>query len=158
MTERTSVGVPAGDLDLPVPSPAMLIMTLGRRLREEVERDLAASGLTMRHLSALGHLGRDPGRSYSELARRAGVTAQSMQATLQQLEAAGAVERRTAPGRGRTAELHLTELGRQLRAAGLAALDHADQRLRTALPGPDAATLGTLLTQLLHDLPPTSSS
>ena len=107
----------------------MLIMTLGRRLREEVERDLAASGLTMRHLSAHGHLGRDPGRSYSELARRAGVTAQSMQATLQQLEASGAVERRTAPGRGRTAELHLTELGKQLRAAGLPALDQADQRL-----------------------------
>ncbi len=148
MTERASTEAP--DLDPPGPSPALLIMTLGRRLRDEVERELATSGLTLRHLSALGHLGRDPGRSYSELARRAGVTAQSMQATLRQLEAAGAVERRTPAGRGRTAELHLTEVGVQLRAAGLTALDHADRRLVAALPERDATTLGALLAQLFR--------
>jgi DNA-binding MarR family transcriptional regulator len=147
MAEPTPVEVPVGN-DLPALNPALLIMTLGRRLRTEVERDLAASGLTLRHLSALGHLGREPGLSYSELARRAGVTAQSMQATLQQLETLGAVERRTPPGRGRTAELHLTDAGRRLRTAGLHTIAAANRQLLAALSEQDAATLGTLLVQL----------
>ncbi|OZM76464.1 MarR family winged helix-turn-helix transcriptional regulator [Pseudonocardia sp. MH-G8] len=140
--------MPAGN-DLPTPSPAILIMMLGRQLRTEIERDLATSGLTLRHLSALGHLGREPGLSYSELARRAGVTAQSMQATLQQLETLGAVERRTPPGRGRTAELHLTDTGRRLRTAGLETVAAADRQLLAALPDQDATAVGPLLMQLL---------
>jgi DNA-binding MarR family transcriptional regulator len=147
MAEPTPVEEPAGG-DLPALNPAILLMTLGRRLRAEVERDLAASGLTLRHLSALGHLGREPGLSYSELARRAGVTAQSMQATLQQLEALGAVERRTPPGRGRTAELHLTDSGRRLRASGLDTIAATDRQLLAALPEQDAATLGATLMRL----------
>jgi DNA-binding MarR family transcriptional regulator len=147
MTEPTPVEVPVGK-DFPALDPAILIMTLGRRLRAEVERDLAASGLTLRHLSALGHLGREPGLSYSELARRAGVATQSMQATLQQLETLGAVERRTPPGRGRTAELHLTDTGRRLRATGRDTLAAANRQLLAALPEQDATTLGTLLMQL----------
>jgi DNA-binding MarR family transcriptional regulator len=149
MTEPTAIEVSVGN-DLPGLNPAILIMTLGRQLRTEVERDLVASGLTLRHLSALGHLGREPGLSYSELARRAGVTAQSMQATLQQLEALGAVERRTPPGRGRTAELHLTDTGRRLRTAGLETIDAANRQLLAALPEQDVTTLGTLLMRLLH--------
>lgn len=146
-TERAEVDPPRGNGPPPV-SPAILLVTLGRQLRAEIERDLADAGLTLRHLSALGHLGRDPGRSYSELARRAGVTVQSMQATLQQLEALGAVERRSQPGRGRTAELHLTERGRGLRATGMAIVAAADERLAAALPAQDAAALGPLLTRL----------
>ena len=136
------------DSEPAAPSPAFLIMMLGRQLRTEIDRDLAASDLTLRHLSALGHLGREPGQSYSELARRAGVTAQSMQATLRQLEEVGAVERRTPPGRGRTAELHLTDTGRRLRAAGLDTIGAADRRLCAALPEHDATTLGELLLHL----------
>ena len=120
-------------------------MTMGKRLRVEIEHDLAGRGLSLRHLSALGHLGREPGLSYSELARRADVTAQSMQATLRQLEALGAVERRTPPGRGRTAELHLTATGAQLRKAGLAAISGADRRLLSAMTEDEAVMLGELL-------------
>ena len=47
----------------------------------------------MRHFSALGHLAHQPGLSYSELARRDGITTQSMQSTLLQLQEMGAVER-----------------------------------------------------------------
>ena len=118
----------------PPTSPAFLVIALGRRVREEVDRDLAVHGLSMRHLSALGHLGREPGLSYSELARRAGVTAQSMQATLRQLEDRGAVERRTEAGRGRTAELHVTVLGDEVAARGRDAIAAADARLLGAVP------------------------
>lgn len=135
-------------IEMPVPGPAVLIMTLGRRLRGDVERDIARSGLTLRHLSALGHLGRDPGRSYSELARRAGITVQSMQATLRQLEKLGAVERYTPAGRGRTAELHLTALGRGLRAEGMTTIVAVDRRLLAELPEHESSRLTELLMRL----------
>lgn len=121
-------------------------MALGRRLRAEVERSLRAHGLGLRHVSALGHLSREPGLSYSELARRAGITAQSMQATLRQLEDLGAVERRTEAGRGRTARLHVTALGEELRGEGQRAIADADRRLLAGIPAEyhDALTRGLL--------------
>ncbi|MER6085127.1 MarR family transcriptional regulator [Streptomyces sp. NPDC001833] len=129
--------------------PALLLIALGRIVREEVERTLEAQGLSLRHLSALGHLSREPGLSYSALGRRAGVTAQSMQATVRQLEQAGAVHRVTPAGRGRTAELRVTETGRRL----LHEMDHAvssvEAPLLDGLTAEEQADLGTLLHRLL---------
>lgn len=129
--------------------PALLLLALGRIVREEVERALEAQGLSLRHLSALGHLSREPGLSYSALGRRAGVTAQSMQATVRQLEQAGAVRRVTPAGRGRTAELRVTDAGRQL----LREMDHAVGSVETplldGLTAEEQASLGTLLHRLL---------
>ena len=97
----------SGPPDVPI-SPALLLIMLGRGARRDIDNALETHGLSLRHFSALGHLSHQPGLSYSELGRRAGVTAQSMLATLRQLEDLGAVERITLPGRGRTAELHIT--------------------------------------------------
>lgn len=122
----------------PSPNAAFLVMALGREIRAEVEAALRRHALTLRHVSALGHLSGCPGLSYSELARRAGVSPQSMQATLGQLERLGAVERRTVPGRGRTAELHLTQNGDRLLALAQRAIDGANHRLLGDLtPGQD---------------------
>jgi len=136
--------------DLPPISPAFLIMSLGRRLREEVEHGLAPHRISLRHLSALGHLTREPGLSYSELARRAGITVQSMQATLRHLEDLGAVERRTAPGRGHSADLHPTDHGATLQAAGQELIAAADARLLAALPAEQRVVLGQLLFQVFR--------
>ncbi|NEA32637.1 MarR family transcriptional regulator [Streptomyces sp. SID13031] len=108
-------------------------MMLGRQLREQADAELRAQGLSMRHLSALGHLAHQPGLSYSELARRDGITAQSMQSTLRQLQDLGAVELLTKPGRGRTADLQVTETGQELLERGRAVLRAADQRLLDAI-------------------------
>jgi DNA-binding MarR family transcriptional regulator len=139
--------------DPPPVSPAFLIMSLGRRLREDVEHALARHGIALRHLSALGHLAREPGLSYSELARRAGITAQSMQATLRHLEDLGAVERRTAPGRGRSAELHVTDRGAALRASGQQVITAADETLLAGLPADERVVLGRLLFQVFGAQP-----
>lgn len=139
----------------PVPSPdrpgtvAFLLMAAGRRLRAEVEAALAADGSSLRHVSALGHLSREPGLSYSELGRRAGVTAQSMQATVRRLEELGAIERRTAPGRGRTADLHVTDTGRRMVEAGHRAVADAEERLLGTVPAELAAAVADLLLPLL---------
>lgn len=126
-------------------SPSFLIIGLGTRLRVDVERALSASGLSMRHLSALGHLRHEPGLSYSELGRRSHVTAQSMQATLRHLEERGAVERRTEAGRGRTAELHVTDLGVELLALGRRAYEAADRELLGDMDADQRAQLTALL-------------
>ncbi|OLL81734.1 Transcriptional regulator, MarR family [Pseudonocardia sp. Ae168_Ps1] len=123
------------------PSPTFLIMALGRRLREQVEDTLRTRDLSMRHLSALGHLAGDTGHSYSELARRSGITAQSMQATLRQLEELGAVERRGPGGRGRAARLHVTEYGRELTRWGRSVLRESDRILLEDVPEHQRAAL-----------------
>jgi DNA-binding MarR family transcriptional regulator len=141
----------------PPPPPlnaAFLLISLGRMLREDVDEALRPLALSMRHLSALGHLSRQPGLSYSELARRAGITPQSMQATLQQLEQLQAVERLTIAGRGRTARLHVTPTGLDLLRQGRQVIQDAEEDLLTGIPveqrGPFTAVLASAFTAALR--------
>ncbi len=133
-------------------SPSLLLMMLGRRLREQAELDLRAQGLSMRQFSALGHLAHQPGLSYSELARRDGITTQSMQATLLHLEEIGAVERLSAPGRGRTADLQVTESGQVLLEKARDVLRAVDRRLADALGNDGADKLAGLTMQALTEI------
>jgi len=144
VSQAAAGGVP------PATSPAFLLMTLGGRIREEVEAGLKAEGISLRHLSALGHLGPNPGMSYSELARRARITPQSMQATLHALEQRGAVVRDTDPGRGRTAELHVTAEGQRLQRAAANVIAGVDERLRAQIGAESADALGSTLWTLLR--------
>ncbi|GAA0956014.1 hypothetical protein GCM10009554_64830 [Kribbella koreensis] len=145
-----SEGPPAGAAT----SPALLLMMLGRQLREQAEAELREQGLSMRYFSALGHLAHQPGLSYSELARRDGITTQSMQATLRRLQDLGAVELLTEPGRGRTADLQVTEAGQALLEKGRAVLRAADRRLLDAIGNEGAGQLAGLLLQALTGLKP----
>nr|WP_269330558.1 MarR family winged helix-turn-helix transcriptional regulator [Kineosporia babensis] len=120
-------------------------MNIGRTIRTEVEAGLKVEGTSLRHLSALGHLNREPGLSYSELGRRAGVTAQSMQATLRQLEDLGAVERRTLPGRGRTAELAVTEIGTGMMTTGFRVISEVEAKILEPLDEEQRRALTALL-------------
>jgi DNA-binding MarR family transcriptional regulator len=102
-------------------SSTFLLVAAGRKMQQRLEGELATLGVTLRHLGALGHLSTQPDLSYSDLARRVGVTAQSMHATVRQLEALAAVSRQE-QGRGHRARLVVTDLGRDLleRAAVIA--------------------------------------
>jgi DNA-binding MarR family transcriptional regulator len=127
----------------------LLLMMLGRQLREQTEADLREQGLSMRHFSALGHLAHQPGLSYSELARRDGITTQSMQSTLRHLRELGAVELLTEPGRGRIADLQVTEAGQELLERGRAVLRAADARLSAAIGNESTETLAAVALQAL---------
>ncbi|MEN2419806.1 MarR family transcriptional regulator [Streptomyces rimosus] len=94
-------------------STVMLMIAAGRQLQRELESDLSAIGLSLRQLGALGHIAGNPELSYSDLARRAGITTQSMRATILMLQEQGAV-RSNLSGQGRRANLELTETGEQL--------------------------------------------
>lgn len=121
-------------------STSFLLVVAGRTAQARLDELLAEKGLTLRHVGALGHLRREPELSYSDLARRAGITPQSMRATVVQLEQAGAVRRRE--GRqGKAARLDVTARGHRLlswaaeRAEALDAelFGHVDAAARSAL-------------------------
>lgn len=150
MPEITRSAEPPRQPRPPTPSLTFLLMSLGRVLRKDVDTALQAAGLSLRHLSVLGHLHHQPGLSYSELGRRTEVTAQSMQATLAHLEQLGAVERRTAPGRGRTAQLHVTDEGVGLMRRGQRLVEEAGQKVLAPVPADQQAQLSAVL--LLTDL------
>ena len=125
-----------------VTSTTMLLVAAGRIAQRRIDAALAEHGLTLRHLGALGHLAHSPDLSYSDLALRAGVTVQSMHATIAALIERGAIATAD-PARGRRAQLRLTEHGRQLltTAAGIA------QRLdpEWGLDGPARDRLRTMV-------------
>jgi DNA-binding MarR family transcriptional regulator len=123
-------------------SASFLLVAAGRAAQRRLDDALATKDLSLRHVGALGHLTREPEMSYSDLARRAGVTPQSMRATVQQLEASGAVRRRPG-GQGRAARLEVTARGHRLLAWAAdqaAALDdellaELDEEARSGLRG-----------------------
>jgi DNA-binding MarR family transcriptional regulator len=116
----------------PGPPAASLSVLLGlveRRVGERLDAALVGAGTSRRQLGALGHLRRTPGLSVSELARRAGVTPQSMHATVGQLEEDGLLER-AGTGRGRRAGLVVSELGLERMTSGMAVVASVDDDLR----------------------------
>lgn len=144
-------GKRSGPVDPPLEaSTTMRLIAAGRVAQQRFEQALAELGLTMRHLGALGHLSRSPELSYSDLARRAHVTAPSMHATVRQLEDLGAVRRHLA-GHGHTARLEVTEAGVQLLAAVRAAARRIDDDVSESLGDADSATLSRLLTRFVTD-------
>lgn len=152
MTGPTDFDTAGIEQPVPRPSAAFLMIAIGRRLRERLETILAAEGIAPRHLSVLGHLSRDPGMSYSELARRAAVTPQSMQATVTALEERGAVDKSTDAGRGRTARLYVTGEGLRLLRAGRAAYTELDELVSRHTDPGTLAPLLPALAAVLRDL------
>lgn len=133
-------------------STVLLLVGAGRLLERRVEEELARLGLTLRHLGALGHLARRPELSYSDLARRSGVTAQSMHATVRGLEERGAV-RRTLPGQGHPARLEVTDQGHELLDAVRTAAARLDEEVLGGLADDQRAALRTALTALVGPPP-----
>ena len=115
MTDAAGTGAapPGADRSSLVATTTMLLIGVGRVAQRRLDEALADHGLTLRHVGALGHLAHSPDLSYSDLARRAGVTVQSMHATIGALVDRGAISAADR-GPGRRAQLRLTEHGRAL--------------------------------------------
>jgi len=120
------------DAGPPAASLSVLLSLVESRVASRLEAALASAGIGRRQLGALGHLRREPGLSVSELARRAGVTPQSMHATVGQMEREGLL-RRAGTGRGRRAGLMVTQNGLRRLTSGLGAVTAVDDDLRGEL-------------------------
>lgn len=128
-------------------SLSFTLVGAGRLAQRRVDAGLAAHGLTMRHVGALGHLSRSPDLSYSDLARRAGVTVPSMHATVRRLVDLGAI-RPTSPGPGLPSRLEVTDEGRDLLTAAAQVADDVDAQLIADLGAEDQAALREALARL----------
>jgi DNA-binding MarR family transcriptional regulator len=128
MASGTTAQEPVAQEPTAPDSIALMLVAAGRVLSRRVEDELETLGLTLRHYGALGHLAHRPDLSYSDLARRAGITTQSMHATVRTLEERGAV-RRSLPGHGHAARLEITDEGRALLASVTGAAARVDQEL-----------------------------
>lgn len=129
---------------------AIALVAAGRAVEARLSGALDGAGLSMRLFGVLGHLARQPGLSYTELARRARVTPQSVHSTVAALIAKGAVAP-AGSGRGRKALLEVTPQGRELLAAGQAALASVDAELRRTATVPPADQLVALARELTRD-------
>ena len=139
------------DATVPLPmSLSFLTLAAARTVGRHMDEALAPTGLSLRHLGALGHLLRRPELSYSDLARRSGVTAQSMHATVRQLEERGAVRREHA-GHGHPARLEVTAPGRRLLADATAAVARLDDELFAEVTSTRRDELRELLMELALD-------
>lgn len=134
-------------------SPSILIATVGRAVRREVDAVLAAEGLTLRHLGALAHLAVESNVSQTLLAARGNVTVQTMHATVADLIARGLVSAGST-GRGRASGLAITPAGRAALDAAGAAISAYDQRFASL--GSD--TLRTLVAILMTVMLDTASA
>ncbi|MFI5782338.1 MarR family winged helix-turn-helix transcriptional regulator [Nocardia sp. NPDC051570] len=136
-----------------VTSVTTRLILAGRFAARGLDEALSEHGLSLRLLGALGHLARNPELSYSDLARRAGVTAQSMHATVRTLEDMGAVTRHNA-GQGRRARLEVTDHGRKLLAVAADVTARLDRQLLDSLTPGDRTGLTTALAALIPGPPP----
>jgi DNA-binding MarR family transcriptional regulator len=102
-------------------------------MRAAMDESLRPLGLTVPQYACLELLGRDPGLSSSELARRAFVSRQSMNLVLRRLQERGLLARPTRAPHGRALPSELTDDGRSILRQASAAARAAEKKLFSPL-------------------------
>jgi DNA-binding MarR family transcriptional regulator len=136
----------------PAELPAYALARAGNAMNALFTRELSTVGLRPHTFFVLVHLAREPALTSAELARRLGMTPQSMSTLLHGLADAGWVERPTGAVRGQRIDVRLSDAGRRaLEAAGpvLAGLGRPEAMGLTA---EEAGTLHSLLQRVLATL------
>jgi DNA-binding MarR family transcriptional regulator len=114
-------------------SPSIALLTFAAMVERRFEPELKARGLSRRKYGILGHIAATPNVSYSELARRSGITVQSAHALIQALIADGLV-RLDEPVAGAAARLTVSDGGRALIDELAVVVEALDAELFSAPP------------------------
>ena len=134
-----------------------LLQHLDRRLRSEAQAELSKTfGLRPRHLVALTLLREFGGQSQADLAATLQVDPTSLVGLLNELEAAGLVERRRIPRDRRRHTVALTSAGMCRLAEIERALIEIEQRALSGLDPAEQATLHALLQKATGNTTPWS--
>jgi MarR family transcriptional regulator for hemolysin len=121
------------------------VARIARRLRQAVDRELGAYGLTeatWRPLAYVGRLGE--GVRQGELAAALGIEGPSLVRLLDGLEQRGLIERREQEGDRRVRGIYLTRPGRELQRRVLRVSDTIQQRVLAAVHPHDLAACDRL--------------
>jgi MarR family transcriptional regulator, lower aerobic nicotinate degradation pathway regulator len=138
--------------DLPVVQPGMelsapLLEYLARRMRSEMESEMARFEVRPRHLIALTIIRRLGGPSQADLATALDVDRTNLVGLLNDLETEGFLERRRDPADRRRHTVHLTDDGGRRLATIEKALAGVEEQVLSALDHDERVTLHTLLSK-----------
>jgi DNA-binding MarR family transcriptional regulator len=121
------------------------VRRVGRLLAAREEAALAPLGLGRSQVQQLAEVAAAPGLSASELARRVGLTAQSVAASVVALEGQGWLRRVPHPVHRRLVELSLTPAGRRVLVRAERALEGASASALSGLSAAKRKALAGLL-------------
>ncbi len=121
------------------------IRRLQLKLRTATDKALADEQLTTAQLGALNVLERAPGATSAELARAAGVTAQTMHEIVRLLTTRGWVERTQDPEHGRKLQQQLSAPGRKALLAARRRVEKVEEKLASPLKPHERILLLSLL-------------
>jgi DNA-binding MarR family transcriptional regulator len=121
------------------------IRHLQLKLRTAMDKVLADEQLTTAQLGALKALDRVPGATSAELARSAGVTAQTMHEIIRLLTTRGWVERTQDPDHGRKLQQQLSATGRKALLAARRRVEKVEEKLAAPLKPHERILLLSLL-------------
>ncbi|MFE0516736.1 MarR family winged helix-turn-helix transcriptional regulator [Streptomyces sp. NPDC058964] len=131
-----------------------LVWQLSQAYAQRIEQALRPLGLTQAQYSALVRLSRDGALSSAELARRCGVTAQSMGTALRDLVERGLVERHAHATHGKIIDMTVTDAGQALARRGETALEPCEREaLEPFAPG-EREQVRAMLQRMLGALNP----
>jgi DNA-binding MarR family transcriptional regulator len=119
-----------------------------------VEKALRPFDLSLAQHAALLHVAWTPDISSAEIARRTGITPQSVGAAVNALVERGLLVRREHPANRRTVLLCVTESGEELARDARAAVDQVDAESFSALTPDERVSVHGLLLRILADLNP----
>lgn len=155
-----TVSVRTQDLAQPeAPDPLRVwfrFIRLNRRVTAAMGAELRGLGLSIPQFDVLSTLTECEGLTQQELAARLYVTKGNVSGLIDRLVEAGLVQRRPIPGDRRSHALHLTPIGTDLAARGIAAQEAYVARTLGRLPPGDIAVFERLVLQwrnLARDAP-----
>jgi DNA-binding MarR family transcriptional regulator len=132
-----------------LPLLALLQRTV-RDMQDDLVAGLEAAGvepITPAHTTVLAHLDDDAALSIAELARRAGVTRQTMHRAVAQLVDEGLLTSRPGAGFPRSTLIEYSDVGRQRRAVAMGVLRRLERELGERWGAGDVAHLREVLTR-----------
>lgn len=122
-------------------------LRLQTRLTTAMASKLKELGLSVAQFDLISTLSQFEGITQQDLASRLFVTKGNVSGLVDRLEASGLVERRSIPGDRRSHAMHLTEKGRALARAGIAAQVDYVERTLGRLPASERRALDAILRQ-----------
>ncbi|QMU68956.1 MarR family winged helix-turn-helix transcriptional regulator [Streptacidiphilus sp. P02-A3a] len=133
-----------------------LAWQFGQATAQRLEKALRPLDLNLAQLRSLVQVSLTPGISSAEIARRSGLTAQSMGAAVTSLVGRGLIEREPHPANRRVLELRATDAGRDLAHVAQRRVDEVQEEMLAVLTTEEQHGLHALLRRLVEHAAPES--
>lgn len=138
----------------PSAKSSYLAWQFSQAMNLRLEKALRPLGMNLAQHNALVQVALSPGISSADVARRSGMTAQSMGQAVNTLVERGLLRREPHPDNRRIMRLHGTDAARELAENGQRALESAADEIFGALDAAQRAVLHTTLRALVAHLNP----